>query len=36
MGQIERGENSVAMLPLVSIAEALHTTVAALMEEAGL
>ncbi|MQA22796.1 helix-turn-helix domain-containing protein [Rugamonas sp. FT103W] len=36
IGQIERGENSVAMLPLVAIAEALNTTVAALMTEAGL
>jgi hypothetical protein len=36
MGQIERGENSVAMLPLAAIAAALDTTIAALMTEAGL
>lgn len=36
LGQIERGENSVALLPLVNIATALETTVAALMAEAGI
>lgn len=36
LGQIERGENSVALLPLVKIAAALGTTVAALMDEAGI
>jgi transcriptional regulator with XRE-family HTH domain len=36
LGQIERGENSVALLPLIEIATALQTTVAALMSEAAL
>jgi transcriptional regulator with XRE-family HTH domain len=36
LGQIERGENSVALLPLVQIATVLETTVTALMAEAGL
>lgn len=36
LGQIERGENSVALMPLVQIAIVLDTTVAALMAEAGL
>jgi transcriptional regulator with XRE-family HTH domain len=36
LGQIERGENSVAMLPLAEIAKALNTTIAILMAEAGL
>ena len=36
MGQIEQGKNSVALLPLIDIATALQTTVAALMLESGL
>lgn len=36
MGRIERGDNSVAVLTLVRLAEALGTTASALMELAGL
>lgn len=36
LGQIERGENSIALLPLKSIADALETSVATLMDEAGI
>lgn len=36
LGQVERGENSVALHPLIRIAAALHTTVADLFLEAGL
>jgi ribosome-binding protein aMBF1 (putative translation factor) len=36
MGQIERGENSVAILPLVAIASALGIDVATLMADARL
>jgi transcriptional regulator with XRE-family HTH domain len=36
LGQIERGENSVALLPLAKIAEVLGVTIAELMGEAGL
>ena len=36
LGAIERGENSVALLPLLKIATALNTSVASLMDEAGL
>jgi transcriptional regulator with XRE-family HTH domain len=34
IGQIERGENSVAILPLAAIAVALGTDIATLMAEA--
>jgi transcriptional regulator with XRE-family HTH domain len=34
MGQVERGENSVAILPLAAIAAALDTDMATLMAEA--
>lgn len=34
IGQIERGQNSVAILPLKEIANALQTTISALMDEA--
>lgn len=36
LGAVERGENSIALLPLMKLATALNTTVAALMLEAGL
>ena len=36
VGQIERGENSVAILPLTEIAGVLKITVAQLMSDAGL
>lgn len=36
LGQVERGENSVALMPLVNVARALNTTVGALMTEAGI
>lgn len=36
MGRIERGDNAVAVLTLVRLAEALDTTASALMEQAGL
>jgi transcriptional regulator with XRE-family HTH domain len=36
LGQVERGENSIALLPLKKIAEALSTTVAELMLDAGI
>ncbi|MRW85679.1 helix-turn-helix domain-containing protein [Pseudoduganella sp. FT26W] len=36
IGQVERGENSVAILPLAAIASALETTIATLMQEAEL
>lgn len=36
LGQVERGENSVALHPLVEIARALATTVADLMAAASL
>ena len=36
MGQVERGDNSVALLPLASIAKALDTSLTRLMEDAGL
>ena len=36
LGQIERGENSIALLPLKAVADALETTVATLMTEAGI
>jgi len=36
LGQVERGENSIALLPLKAVADALGTTVAVLMDEAGL
>ena len=36
LGQVERGENSVALHPLVEIAKALDTTVADLMAAASL
>lgn len=36
LGQVERGENSIALMPLIAVADALQTTVAALMAEAGL
>ena len=35
LGQVERGENSIAMLPLLRIAEVLETTVARLIDNAG-
>lgn len=34
MGQVERGENSIAILPLAAIAAALGTDMATLMAEA--
>lgn len=36
LGQVERGENSVALHPLIRIATALQTTVAELFFDAGL
>lgn len=36
LGQVERGENSVAIHPLLRIANALNTTLAELFTEAGL
>jgi transcriptional regulator with XRE-family HTH domain len=36
IGQVERGENSIAMVPLAAIATALGTTIASLMVDAGL
>lgn len=36
MGQVERGENSVALHPLIRIARALDTTAAELFADAGL
>lgn len=36
VGQIERGENSIALHPLIRIADALDTTAAKLLEDAGL
>jgi transcriptional regulator with XRE-family HTH domain len=36
MGRVERGDNNVALLTLVRIAEALEITVTELMAEAGL
>jgi ribosome-binding protein aMBF1 (putative translation factor) len=36
VGRIERGDNNVAILTLVRLAGALETTVATLMEQAGL
>jgi transcriptional regulator with XRE-family HTH domain len=36
IGQVERGDNSVAILPLAAIASALGTTIATLMQEAEL
>lgn len=36
LGQIERGENSVAIHPLIRIANALNTTAAELFTDAGL
>jgi DNA-binding XRE family transcriptional regulator len=36
LGQIERGENSVAIHPLIRIANALNTTLAELFTDAGL
>lgn len=36
LGGVERGENSIALLPLLKVALALNTTVSALMAEAGL
>jgi len=36
IGQVERGDNNVAMLRLKQIADALEVTVASLMEEARL
>ena len=35
-GRIERGDNAVAVLTLVKLAAALHTTASDLMEQAGL
>jgi transcriptional regulator with XRE-family HTH domain len=34
LGQVERGENSIALLPLAQIAEALGMSLAALMADA--
>ena len=36
LGQVERGENSIALHPLVRVAGTLEVTVAQLFEEAGL
>lgn len=36
LGQVERGENSVALHPLIRIATALNTTAAELFAAAGL
>lgn len=36
IGRVERGDNTVAVLTLVRLAAALDTSVAALMDEAGL
>lgn len=36
LGQVERGENSIALVPLIAIAGTLKTTVAALMQQAKL
>lgn len=36
VGQIERGQNSIAILPLAKIAEVLKTSVAQIMADAGL
>jgi transcriptional regulator with XRE-family HTH domain len=36
VGQVERGENSVALHPLIRIANALNTTAAELFANAGL
>lgn len=36
VGRVERGDNNVALLTLVQLAAALDTTVAGLMEQAGL
>lgn len=36
LGRIERGDNNVAILPLIKIAEALGVSVEALMRKAGL
>jgi transcriptional regulator with XRE-family HTH domain len=36
LGQVERGENSIAIHPLIRIAKALNTSVAALFTDAGL
>lgn len=36
LGQVERGENSVALHPLMRIANALETTAAELFADAGL
>jgi len=36
LGQVERGENSVSIHPLIRIATALDTTAAALFTDAGL
>jgi transcriptional regulator with XRE-family HTH domain len=36
LGEVERGENSVALLSLLSVADALGVTLESLMKEAGL
>lgn len=36
IGQVERGENSIAILPLARVASALNTTLATLFGDAGL
>ena len=36
LGQVERGENSVAIHPLLRIANALNTTAAQFFSDAGL
>lgn len=36
IGQVERGENSIAILPLAAVAKALDTTIASLMTSSGL
>jgi transcriptional regulator with XRE-family HTH domain len=36
LGQVERGENSVAIHPLIRVANALETTAAELFADAGL
>lgn len=36
LGQVERGENSIAIHPLIRIAKALNTSIAALFTDAGL
>jgi transcriptional regulator with XRE-family HTH domain len=36
VGQVERGQNSIAIMPLAKIAEVLQTSIAQIMADAGL